>query len=210
MSRGKEFSKLLLKTLQCIRKDIKEMRRESHEDPSTRFVHEEGSTSSYYGCEHSATPPYLQCFTRPMITKSEKEKGAVPKKETLGDYLQEYESQSKRFTDHLNFQGFFKIKEDKRPRNHDEGIFFLSTFDGSPKCSVRAWVEELDTYLQQHQVSEDEAIRVAALHLEGKSCVWWFCGSSSLKYVNISTYSRFTRRVVERFNEKKLKHLWWL
>ena len=45
-----------------------------------------------------------------MFIASEMEEGDVPKKETLGDYLQEYESQSKRFKYHLKFQGFCKIK----------------------------------------------------------------------------------------------------
>ena len=156
LSGGKEFSKLLLQTLQYISKDIKEMRRERHGDPSRRFSHEESSNYLYYGCDHSTTPSYLQCSTIHIFMASEMEKGYVPKKETLGDYLQEYESQSKRFKYHLKFQGFFNIKEDKIPINHDrstrcnhndEGRFFLSTFDGSPKCSARAWVEELDTYL---------------------------------------------------------------
>ena len=106
------------------------------------------------------------------------EEGDAPKEETLGDYLQEYESQSQRFKEHLNFQGFCQLKENRRPSNHNRnkrckkhnvGRFFLSNFDGSPKRSARAWVEELDTYLQQHQVSEYEAIRVAVLHLEGKA-----------------------------------------
>ena len=117
-----------------------------------------------------------------MFKESDMEEGNVPKKETLGDYLQEYESQSKRFKDHLNFQGFWKIKEDQRPSAHSRSIrskqqgagrFFLFTFDGSPKCLARAWVKELDTYVQQHQVSEDEAIKVAALHFEGKAYAWW-------------------------------------
>ena len=81
------------------------------------------------------------------------------------------------------------------------GRLFLSTFDGSPKCSARAWVEELDTYLQQHQVSK-EAIQVVAMHLEGKAYAWWFYESSALKDANMSTYARFTRKLVKRFNEK--------
>ena len=85
---GKEFSKLLLQNLECIIKDIKEMRREKHGDPSTRLIHEESSSSSYYGCEHSATPLYLQCSTSLMFMESEMEKGDVPKKDTLGDYFQ--------------------------------------------------------------------------------------------------------------------------
>ena len=52
-------------------------------------------------------------------------------------------------------------------------LFSLSTFDGLPKCPARVWVEELDTYVQQHQVSKDEAIKVAVLHFEGKDYAWW-------------------------------------
>ena len=81
-------------------------------------------------------------------------------------------------------------------------IFTLSTFDGSPICSARAWVEELHTYLQHHQVSEDEAIRVAALHFEGKAYAWWMFESFSLKNVNTSSFSKITKRLVERFDKK--------
>ena len=108
-----------------------------------------------------------------MFMTNEMEKENIPKKETLGDYLQEYESQSKGFKDHLNFQGFCKIKEESSTRSKQHGRFFLSTFDGSPKYPTRAWVKELDTYVQQHQVSEKEATKVAALHLEGKAYAWW-------------------------------------
>ena len=70
------------------------------------------------------------------------------RRETLSDYLQECESQTKRFKDHIKFQDFCKIKEErsKRSKHHDVGKFFLSTFYGSPKCLARAWVE-VDTYL---------------------------------------------------------------
>ena len=80
------------------------------------------------------------------------------------------------------------------------GRFFLSTFDGSPTCSARAWVEELDTFLQQHQISEDEAIKIAALHFEGKAYAWWIFEYFSLKNANTSTYAKFTRSIVERFD----------
>ena len=55
------------------------------------------------------------------------------------------------------------------------GRLSLSNFDGSPKCSARASVEELD-----HQVSKEEAIRGATFHLEGKSYAWWFYENYSL------------------------------
>ena len=82
------------------------------------------------------------------------------------------------------------------------GRFFLSTFDGSQKFPARACVEELDTYLQQHQVSENEAIKVAALHFEANAYAWWIFESFSLKNENTSTYENFTRRIVEIFDEK--------
>ena len=109
-----------------------------------------------------------------MFMTKKMEKGDVPKKETLGDYLQEYEAQYKGFKYHLNFQGFCNIKEERntRSKQHGVGRFFPSTFDGSPKCPARVWVKELDTYVQQHQVSENEAIKVATLHLEGKAYAW--------------------------------------
>lgn len=187
------------------------MRRERWRDSPRGIVHEESFQFSHYGCDNSATPSYLQCGTVPKVIAREMEEEDVLKEETLGDYLQEYESQTQIFRDHLNFQGFFKIKEYRIPSNHDRstrckqqdvGRFFLSTFDGSPKCSVRAWVEELVTYLHQHQVSQEEAIRVASLHLEVRAYAWWFYESSSLYDGNISTYERFTRKLVKRFDEK--------
>ena len=63
-------------------------------------------------------------------------------------------------------------------------------------------MEEVDTYLQQYQVSKDEYIRVAALHLEGKAYAWWFYESYSIKYVNMFTYASFTRNIVKRFDER--------
>ena len=67
-----------------------------------------------------------------------------------------------------------KTEGSRSKHNEVRGRFFLSTFDGSPKCTARAWVKELDTYLQLHQVSEMKAIRVAALHLEGKAMLGGF------------------------------------
>ena len=88
------------------------------------------------------------------------------------------------------------------------GRFILSTFDGSPQCSARAWVEELDTYLQQHQVSENKAIKVGALHFGGKAYAWWIFESFSLKNANTSSYAKLNRRLVEMFDGKHSKTSW--
>ena len=62
-------------------------------------------------------------------------------------------------------------------------------------------MKELDTFVQQHQVSEFEAIKVVALNFEGKAYAWWLFESFSLKNANTSTYEKFIIRVVERFDE---------
>ena len=80
--------------------------------------------------------------------------------------------------------------------------FFLPTFDGTPKFTAKAWVEKLDTYLQLHKVSEIEAIKIAALHLEGEAQDWWFHGLTTLGNHHITSYSAFTKNLVERFDPR--------
>ena len=43
-------------------------------------------------------------------------------------------------------------------------------------------------------------MKLAALHLQGKAYAWWLFESFSLKNVNISSYARFTRRLVKIFD----------
>ena len=81
------------------------------------------------------------------------------------------------------------------------GRFYLYTFDVSPKCPVMVWLEELENFVQQHQVSEIEAIKAAALHFEGKAYAWWLFEYFSLKNENTPTYARFIARLIERFDE---------
>ena len=50
-----------------------------------------------------------------------------------------------------------------------------------------------------------EAIKIAALHLEGEAHDWWFHGLSKLGHANVTTYSEFTRRVVEIFYRRDLE-----
>ena len=78
--------------------------------------------------------------------------------------------------------------------------FHSSNFEGSPTCSSKAWVEELDTFLQQHHILEYEAIKVTALHLRGKAFSWWIFESFSLRNVNIASYSSFTKALVKKFD----------
>ena len=47
-----------------------------------------------------------------------------------------------------------------------------------------------------------EAIKTAALHLEGEAHDWWFHGLSTLGHANVTAYLEFTRRLVERFDRR--------
>ena len=64
---------------------------------------------------------------------------------------------------------------------------FLPTFDGTPKFTAKAWVEKLDTYFQRNRVSEIEAIKIVALHLEGEAQEWWFHGLATLGHHHITS-----------------------
>ena len=66
-------------------------------------------------------------------------------------------------------------------------------------------MKELDSYFQLHQVSEKEAIRVAALHLKGMAHDWWFYSSCSFRHENVNTYVWFNKKLVRRFDLKHFK-----
>ena len=63
-------------------------------------------------------------------------------------------------------------------------------------------MKELNSYLQLHHISKDEAIRVAALHFRGKAHAWWIFESCSLKNANTFSFARFIKTLMERFGEK--------
>ena len=46
---------------------------------------------------------------------------------------------------------------------------YFPTYDGTTKCTARAWVKKLDTYFQFNKMTEVEAIEMATLHLEGEA-----------------------------------------
>ena len=63
-------------------------------------------------------------------------------------------------------------------------------------------MEKLYIYFQFNKVPEIEAIKLAALHLEGAAHDWWFHGISTLGHANVTAYSKFTRRLVDRFDRR--------
>ena len=85
------------------------------------------------------------------------------------------------------------------------GRLFLPKFDGSSTNSAKAWVEKLDIYFHLKKVPDTEAIKIAALHFDGEAQSWWFHGFSTLGHANVTSYYKFTRRVMERFDRKDPK-----
>ena len=85
------------------------------------------------------------------------------------------------------------------------GRLFFPSYDGSPKCTAKAWVEKLDTYFQLNRVFEMEAIKIVALDLEGEAHEWWFHGLYTLGHASVTYYVYFTQRLVERFDPRNPK-----
>ena len=101
---------------------------------------------SHGECEHAAALHDAQRSQMPRSILRWMGGGRMPKRMTLSDFFREYESQTEKFRDHTDFQRFFKIHMEKS-QQQDVDRFLLSSFVGSPTCSVRAWVKELNSYL---------------------------------------------------------------
>ena len=96
-----------------LKEEIWGMKRERHAYPSGGFLHQEIPSTSYHVCENSATQPDLQRWNMRTFLSKEGGKGGTPKEESLGDYLQEYESQSERFKKNLSFLESCQFKEER-------------------------------------------------------------------------------------------------
>jgi hypothetical protein len=66
-------------------------------------------------------------------------------------------------------------------------------FDGTTKMTTHAWVQKMDTYL--------EAIKFATMYLNGKAHDWWYHGLTTLGHNQIVTYTEFTQRLIDRFDQ---------
>ena len=85
--------------------------------------------------------------------------GKLGQVEAFNDYLREYHTLGEKFKEAMSLQDLCAIKLRNRPRDFNRGqknldlqwkVQKLSTpsFDGSNKCTARAWVQKLDTYFQ--------------------------------------------------------------
>jgi hypothetical protein len=117
----------------------------------------------------------------------------------------------------MTFAEFCSFKGRNRPRFFNKGPtqsyelqctvgkLTLPYFDGTSKCTARAWVQKLDTYFQLNPMVETDAIKLATLHLEGEAQDWWYHGMTTLGHAHIVTYAEFTGRLVHRFDRRDLE-----
>lgn len=82
------------------------------------------------------------------------------------------------------------------------GKLSIPYYDGTGKASARTWVQKLDTYFQLNPMLEEDAIKYAALHLDGSAHEWWHHGMVTLGHNQIDTYAKFTERLIDRFDTK--------
>ncbi|KAH9293373.1 hypothetical protein KI387_041420 [Taxus chinensis] len=74
----------------------------------------------------------------------------------------------------------------------------------SYKCSARAWLQKLDTYLSLNPMYEEEALKFATLHLEGVAHEWWYHGLITQGHGSITTLEEFSLCLTERFDRTDL------
>ena len=118
-----EYPKLLLQTIQDIAREIKDMRMDRHKESPKGFLHGEGSDISHHWKDRLVKQYVSQRSTMP--TFSPVGNGGFQEQETPKEYFMKYESQSQRFKDHLSFQEFFQIKDNRIPSHHNRGGGFI-------------------------------------------------------------------------------------
>ena len=90
-----------------------------------------------------------------------------------------------------------KKKEDnnslhqKKELNCAIGKVPLPTFYGSSQFFSNTWAQKLDVYFQLNPMVEEDALKMAILHLDGDANEWWFHGLKNLGHDQVKTYGEF-------------------
>ena len=53
------------------------------------------------------------------------------------------------------------------------GKVSIPSFYGSSQMSASAWLQKLRVYFQLNPMVEEDALKMAILHLEGEASDWW-------------------------------------
>ena len=154
-------------------------------------------------------PTLPQCLTdQPVVQPGQPIPG-----DSFTDYLAEYKVLGTEFHTNMSFQELWNIKYRNKPRDFGQmqqnfdlqwkmGKLNIPSFDGSNKCTMRAWVQKIDAYFQLNPMREIEAIKDATLHLEGEAHEWWYHGLNTLGHASITSYLEFTQILISQFDKK--------
>ena len=106
--KGDKLTNLLPKSVHKIHEEFEEIREKSRESPRG---FDSKANSRLEECEHAATHHLVQHSHMPRISGREMERREVfSGRETLSDFLEEYEFQTQKYQDHLSFSEFCKMK----------------------------------------------------------------------------------------------------
>jgi hypothetical protein len=141
--------------------------------------------------------------------------------EDIAKYKREYETLGHDFHQDMTLVKYCGLRLKNRPRDPQRGgpqpqqqqghnLDFIRKvgkltipyFDGSSKCTTRAWVQKRDTYYKLNQMTESEAIGFATLHLEGEAHEWWYHVLVTLGHSRITSYREFIERLLDRFDRR--------
>jgi hypothetical protein len=142
--------------------------------------------------------------------------------EDIADYRREYATLGRDFHQNMTLVEYCGLKLRNHPREPRKGgsqqqqghnmdfirkvgKLTIPSFDGSSKCTAKAWVQKLDTYYKLNQMTESEAISFATLHLEGEAHEWWYHGLVTLGHSCFTSYREFTKRLMDRFDKRDLE-----
>ena len=78
----------------------------------------------------------------------------------------------------------------------------LPSYDASRKMIARAWVQKVDTYLQLNPMPKEEAIKYAAIHLDGPAHEWWHHVMVTLGHTQITSYEEFAKKLIKSFDTR--------
>jgi hypothetical protein len=160
------------------------------------------------GQTHSRiTPrPYLPTF----LDNQPQQKYEDEIEDNFKQYAREYHALSAGFQRQVTLDQYCGIKFRGKPKQYQRpnyelerrvGKIEIPYFDGYVKVSAQAWVQKMDTYLQLNPMREMDAIKFATMYLDGKAHDWWYHGLTTLGHNQIMSYTEFTQRLIDRFDQ---------
>lgn len=152
-------------------------------------INDEGSNNAE--CSHARKtmqnhPHIYNKTSRPTMTQFLNEttigqEEQVDQDEPFGAYLWEYRRQGQDIQEAMTFTDLRNVKMRNKPKGTKRAMMrnqelqktlrkvTIPCFDGSSKCSAISWVQKMDTYFQLHQMTEENTIKLATLHLNGEA-----------------------------------------